>query len=273
MRWRLLLLLGLFGPVLQAQPNCNAFYFQGDVAAYEACKYLDTATYGHYQYEEAFQEICDKALAICPHFAYAWREKSTAYVKAGNFVLWLKYMNQAVRFDTLGMLPVRASCRGKFFADHEGAIADVELFERMYPGTLAMAHNGTYSLAMVKALSLRALNRIPEAILTAETYLQAYPELPGMYDRLHLGAMYLQLGDTAQAKSQFERQWQQTPIAEAAYQLARLALTEKQPVVARQYSQQARQLFDAEQRLFDPYHYLSDQLFEADLVALEEDLR
>lgn len=270
---RLLLLFWLTTAAAWAQPNCNAFYFQGDIAAYNACKYLDTAFYGHYQYEERFQEICDEALRICPHFAYAWREKSTAYVKAGNFVLWLKYMNQAVRYDTLGMLPVRASCRGKFFADHEGAIADVELFERLYPGTLAMAHNGTYSLAMVKALSLRDLNRIPEAIQTAEAFFKAYPELPGMYDRLHLGVMYLQQGDTMQAKKLLENQLQQTPITEAAYQLACIALTEKQTALARQYSQQARQLFDAEQRLFDPYHYLHDQMFEAELLALEEALR
>ena len=273
MFFRLLLLLWLTTAAAWAQPNCNAFYFQGDIAAYKACKYLDTAFYGHYQYEERFQEICDEALRICPHFAYAWREKSTAYVKAGNFVLWLKYMNQAVRYDTLGMLPVRASCRGKFFADHEGAIADVELFERLYPGTLAMAHNGTYSLAMVKALSLRQLNRNQEALETAQAFLAAYPQQVGMYDWLHVGMLQLALGDTLQAQKSLEHQLQQTPLAEAAYQLARLALAQQQAAPARSYAQQARQLFNSQQSLFDPYHYLTDQLFAVDLEALERHFR
>lgn len=270
---RLLFCFSTMAVTAAAQPNCNAFYFQGDIAAYKACKYLDTALNGHYQYEQRFQEICDEALRICPHFAYAWREKSTPYVKAGNYVLWLRYMNEAVRFDSLGMLPVRASCRGKFFGDYAGAIADIELFEKLYPGTLAMAHNGTYSLAMVKALSLRQLNRKQEALETAQAFLAAYPQQVGMYDWLHVGMLQLALGDTLQGQKSLEYQLQQTPLAEAAYQLARLASTKQQFALARSYALQARQLFNGQQKLFDPYHYLSDQLFETDLVALEEAFR
>lgn len=256
-----------------AQPNCQALLLAGDSAAYRACMFLDTALNSHYQYEQRFQEICDEALRICPHFAYAWREKSTPYVKAGNYVLWLRYMNEAVRFDSLGMLPVRASCRGKFFGDYAGAIADIELFEKLYPGTLAMAHNGTYSLAMVKALSLRQLNRKQEALETAQAFLAAYPQQVGMYDWLHVGMLQLALGDTLQGQKSLEYQLQQTPLAEAAYQLACLASTRQQFALARSYALQARQLFNGQQKLFDPYHYLSDQLFETDLVALEEALR
>lgn len=254
---------------LHAQPNCAALLFYSDTAAYEACQYLETALKGHYQYEEEFQRICDSALSICGHFAYAWREKSTPYVKSGNFHLWMKYMNEAVRYDTLEMLPARASCRGKFFADYAGAIADIELFERKYPGSLAMAHNGTYSLHMVKALSYRALGQRNEAISTAENYLRTYPNNIGMYDRLHLGIMYFEAGRVPEAKKQLETQLKESAIAEAAYALAKIAKAEKNDDLAKKYIQQARELFNAGQQLFDPYHYLDDQLFEAELVEAE----
>ena len=273
MRSLCLLILLTTSRLAFAQPNCQALLFAGDTAAYRACMFLDTALNSHYQYEQRFQEICDEALRICPHFAYAWREKSTPYVKAGNYVLWLRYMNEAVRFDTLGMLPVRASCRGKFFGDYAGAIADIDLFEKLYPGTLAMAHNGTYSLAMVKALSLRELNRKQEALETAQAFLAAYPQQVGMYDWLHVGMLHLALGDTLQAQKCLQHQLQQTPLAEAAYQLARLALAQQQIALARSYVQQARRLFNGQQKLFDPYHYLSDQLYETELLTLEQSLR
>jgi tetratricopeptide (TPR) repeat protein len=268
---RLLIVLLFFGssPQLRAQPNCAALLYYGDTAAYEACQFLETALNSHYQYEEEFQRICDSALKICGHFAYAWREKSTPYVKSGNFHLWLKYMNEAVRYDSLEMLPARASCRGKFFADYAGAIADIELFERKYPGSLAMAHNGTYSLQMVKALSYRALGNREEAVRTAENYLRAYPNNVGMYDRLHLGVMYFELGRHAEAKKQLKAQLLQSPVAEAAYQIAKIAKSEKKDAEAKKYIQHARELFNAGQQLFDPYHYLDDQLFEAELIEAE----
>lgn len=273
MRSLCLLMLLTTSLLAGAQPNCQALLLAGDSAAYRACTFLDTALNSHYQYEQRFQEICDEALRICPHFAYAWREKSTPYVKAGNYVLWLRYMNEAVRFDSLGMLPVRASCRGNFFGDYAGAIADIELFEKLYPGTLAMAHNGTYSLAMVKALSLRQLNRKQEALETAQAFLAAYPQQVGMYDWLHVGMLQLALGDTLQGQKSLEYQLQQTPLAETAYQLARLAVTRQQFALARSYTLQARRLFNGQQKLFDPYHYLSDQLYEIELLALEDQLR
>ena len=49
-----------------------------------------------YQFQREFQETLDNSIKICPNFAYAYREKSTAYLKSGDFLTWKKLIDKAV---------------------------------------------------------------------------------------------------------------------------------------------------------------------------------
>ena len=70
---------------LYSQPNCNAYLYKGDTLQYKACIEAEK-TEKLYQFQREFQETLDNSIKICPNFAYAYREKSTAYLKSGDFL-------------------------------------------------------------------------------------------------------------------------------------------------------------------------------------------
>lgn len=126
----LLNLLLLYTITAKAQPNCNVYLWNGDTAQYKACKLLTENQNKYYQFSKEFHYLLDSAISICPYFAYAYREKAAPYVKSGNFILWKRYIDLAVKYDTLGYLPVRASLLDKFFGDYKGTIKDIEMLEK-----------------------------------------------------------------------------------------------------------------------------------------------
>ncbi|MGL4629976.1 MAG: hypothetical protein ACRCVT_02125, partial [Leadbetterella sp.] len=105
---------------LYSQPNCKAFLYNKDTLQYKACMYVESAP-DHYQFKREMHEILDSSLKICPYFAYAYRGKSTAYLKSGDFVTWKKWIDKAVEYDWNSNLGYRGWCRYQFFRDYNGA--------------------------------------------------------------------------------------------------------------------------------------------------------
>ena len=65
-------------------PIVITFLHTGDSLKYEACKETENAQ-GYYQFSKEFQTVMDNAIEIDPTFAYAYRAKSVAYLKSGDF--------------------------------------------------------------------------------------------------------------------------------------------------------------------------------------------
>lgn len=270
-KWRLVLALVFVLAVfcnMQAQPNCNVFLWKGDTAQYQACTLLTENQDKYYQFSKAFHQLVDSAILICPRFAYAYREKAAPYVKSGNFLEWKKYIDLAVKYDSLAYLPVRASLRYKFFADYAGAIQDIEWMEKISRSDIGFSSNGAYHLTIVKALCYKQLGKPKEGIKTIENRLNNGKYTAGLYDYLHLGVMHYQVGDYEKAIDALNQQRSQHDFAEVSYYLAlchqRLGNTEAYA----QAKQAAVALFNAGQKLFDDYHYMIDQIFEQDLAKL-----
>ena len=98
---------------------------------YKACKLVENIDDKYYQFSREFQEIYDKAIEICPYFAYGYREKSVAYLKSGDFITWKELMDKAVKYDEKGNLGYRGWCKYQFFKDYYGAIEDFETLEKL----------------------------------------------------------------------------------------------------------------------------------------------
>ena len=82
--------------------NCETFKYYGDTLQYKACKLVENIEVKHNQFTREFQEAYDKAIEICPYFAYGYREKSVAFLKSGDFITWKKLMDKAVKYDEKG---------------------------------------------------------------------------------------------------------------------------------------------------------------------------
>lgn len=249
-----------------AQPNCNAFLYEGDTLQYRACKLIENVN--DYQFSAPFQMRYDSALAICPYFAYAYREKSVAYLKSGDFLTWKYLIDKAVQYNAVGNLGYRGWCRYQFFHDYAGAIEDIERLEKMVNHNIGTGANGDYHLIMTKALCYSALGEKQRAIDIMEAYLKQLQGQAGLYDHYQLGVTYCEVGNFGQAMYHFSLQNDRVEWAETAYQQAKVYLAQGNTLAYQQAKAQAVQRYQAGKVLFDPYTHHANKVFKADIEGL-----
>lgn len=265
MRILLIFVLAVVSSNLAAQPNCNVYRYSGDELKYEACKAAEKRS-GHYQFSRAYQEALDKALAIDSTFAYAYRVKSTAYLKSGDFITWKKLIDKAVKYDPEGELFYRASCRYQFFRDYAGAIADIELLDSLVDYNIGYSQNGDYHLNIIKALSYKAIGKPNVSLQVFERQLSDTTHNVGIYDYLHLGVLYLEMEKYTLALRSLKQQALENDIAENRYYiaLAYKALGDEKRYI--ENLKLAKKKYENSVKMFDPYVEKMDQIFLNDII-------
>lgn len=255
---------------LKAQPNCEAFKYLGDEKKYKACLAAEKRA-GHYQFSKEYQQALDEALAIDSTFAFAYRVKSTAYLKSGDFITWKQLIDKAVQYDPAGNLFYRASCRYQFFRDYEGAITDIEYLDSLVNYDIGFSQNGDYHLQILRALSYKALGQEKKAIEIIERQLQQPDYRPGLYDYLHLGVLYLENGNPNLAIQHLKKQETYNDLAENRYYLAKAYLQKGMKTEHLQNLYICQQKYLDGQKMHDPYVFGIDKIFLKDIKkALEE---
>lgn len=199
--------------------NCNVFLYQKDTLQYEACLIAEDA-YQYYQYSREYQEILDKALEKCPHFSYAYLNKSTAYLKSGDFITWKYLIDKAVEYNFRENIGYRGWCKFMFFRDYQGAIDDIESLEAVSKGNIGYSAGGHYHLKVAKALCYKQLGGVDKAISIMEQYMQDSTNQISVFDHLHLGVMYLETSNYDKAITHLNLQSKQNDLAENQYYLA-----------------------------------------------------
>lgn len=250
---------------LNAQPNCEAYKYYGDELKYQACKTAEKRK-GHYQFSKKYQEALDEALSIDSTFAYAYKIKSTAYLKSGDFITWKKLIDKAVKYDPEGELFYRASCRYQFFRDYKGAIRDIELLDSLVDYDIGYSQNGDYHLNIIKALSYKAIGKPKEALKIFEQQLSDSTYSLGKYDYLHLGVLHLELENYHMALQALKRQEIENDIAENRYYMALTYRKIGELEKCIENLEIAKKKYESEVRMLDPYVEKMDQIFLSDIL-------
>ncbi len=248
----------------KAQPNCNAYLYQGDTLKYEACLVSEKRA-GHYQFSRAYQEFLDEALAIDSTFAYAYKVKSTAYLKSGDFLTWKKLIDKAVEYDPEGELFYRGWCRYQFFRDYEGAIADIELLDSLVDYDIGFGQNGDYHLEITRALCYKAIGQPEKAIAIIEKKLSDSTYFASPYDYLHLGVLYLEKEEYEKAIETLKLQEAENDLAENRYYIALAYRQKDQPELCRANLEMAQKLYKSGSRMFDIYTEHMDKIYLKDI--------
>lgn len=252
--------------------NCNVFLTEGDTCKYEACIYLENAR-SVYQFSNYYQENYDAAIEICPDYHYAYKNKSTPYLKSGDFLTWMKLMNKAVELNPKEHLSYRGWCRFQFFNDYEGAIKDIEELDRLVNYDIGYSQNGTYHLNIAKALCYKKIGQFEKALEIMQTQINQPNYSVGLFDYLHLGVLQLELGNLIAAEKAFMTQSEENELAENQYYLGQLFLKKKDITKAKIHLLKAKALYQAERFMFDPYAHQVDKIYfleiEESLTALE----
>jgi len=259
----LLVLLGASNNLL-GQPNCKAFLFMGDTLKFEACEKSEEIK-GHYQFSRAFQMILDDALTIDPSFDFAYVEKSVAYLKSGDFLTWKRLMDKAVEFNQEGNLGYRGWCRYQFFRDYKGAIEDIERLENLIQYDIGTSANGDYHLQIVRAICYNAIGDRSKAIEIIESQLARENHIVGKYDYLHLGVMYLTIGNFEKARQAFSNQENHNDLAENHYYMALLnrELNNRTEHIA--HLEKAKEMYNLGRIMFDPYTHPYHKVYFSDI--------
>jgi len=257
-----------FNIILIAQPNCNVFLWEGDTLQYEACKLSQKAT-DYYQFDMKAIAILDSVLTICPHFADASYEYAVVYLKAGNFIGWNKYINEAVKYDPITYLGLRASCRGKFFADYQGAIDDIDSLASLIKYNIGYVHDGAYHLEAYKALCYKALGKYKKAIGLFEKHLINNANDIGLFDYLHLGVAYQTINNHEKANDCFAKQQQLNDLAENNYYTAISYLELNDLKKFEYYINRSEELIKVDQKMTDGFHVMEDEIFISDILNLK----
>lgn len=265
---KLIIFLSLLITVFHSysQGNCNAFLWQKDTLKYKACQLIVDNQEKYYQFDSRFHELMNEALEICPYYAYPYRELAAPYVKSGNFLMWKKYMDKAVKYEPKEYLSVRASLRYKFFADYKGAIKDIDSLSSLVSYDIGYSSNGTYHLNVVKGLCLKSLGKIDEAIDIIAKQSEIEDDF-GMYNYLHLGVLYMEKEDYKKALESFEKQFKINNLAENQYYTALCYESLNNREEALRYLREALKLYQSKQSMFDPYNELFDQIYLADIQS------
>lgn len=267
---RLLILLIFLGSASfgLAQPNCEAYKYFGDELKYKACKAAEKRA-GYYQFSRKYQEALDKAIAIDSTFAFAYRAKSTAYLKSGDFLEWKYLMDKAVKFDPVAQLDYRGWCRYQFFRDYQGAIDDIELLDSLVEYDIGHSVNGDYHLHLARALCYKALGERELAIDIIEGLLQDSSYFVGIYDYLHLGVLYLETEQFEQAMTAFAQQEQENDLAELHYYRALVHKATGDTEAYQGELLKAKNLYVEGRKMFDPYVEQMDKVY---LATIEQAL-
>jgi len=245
-----------------SQPNCNAYLIQGDSLQYKACILAEKADQ-YYQFEREFEEVFDEALKIAPNFAYAYREKSTAYLKSGDFLTWKKLIDKAVEFDYVQNLPYRAWCRYQFFRDYKGAISDIEKLNSLVAYDIGYGINGDYHLNIMRGICYSALGEKKKAIKIFQTQLKKEGYSAGLYDYYQLGVTFYEIKDYKNALKSFNKQSDRNDLAENAYYKSKIYKILKNEEEQKKNKELALKLYSDNKRMFDPYtHHFNTVYYE-----------
>lgn len=240
---------------LKAQPNCNTYKYLGDTLQYKACKVVEKVNVYH-QFIREFQEKLDESLEICPYFAYAYREKSVAYLKSGDFLTWKRLIDLAVKHDELGNLDYRGWCKFQFFRDYAGAIADFERLEKLTQD-IGYSQDGNYHLQIVKGICYNAIGQKDKALEIILNQLSKKDYSVGTYDYYQLGVIYFELSDYENAMNSFQKQSDINEFAENSYYISKIYKLENKQDEFESYKKAAIEYYENKRYLFDPYthHY------------------
>lgn len=238
---------------LYSQPNCNAFLYKGDTLQYKACKLVENIDDQYSQFSRAFQEKYDEAIQICPYFAYAYREKSTAYLKSGDFLTWKKLIDKAVQYDIEGNLGYRAWCRYQFFRDYKGAIKDIEKLDSLVNYNIGYSANGDYHLNITKGICYSAINQKQKAIKIFNKQLNSKDYSAGLFDYYQLGVTYYEVKDYKNALKSLEKQSKINEFADNSYYKCKIYKTLKNKKEYKKYKEIALKLYAENKKLFDLY--------------------
>lgn len=186
---------------------CHSLSAQGDCSVFaEKSKERLACEYGRQaiifkQGSRQSQLLFDSAISVNPEYAWAYYEKSIAYLKRGLLSEGMSILNKAVALDPLSYLTYRAY----WFFQHksfERSRDDLEMFYAMEGSYPKSTPGGALDMRIVLGLTYAQLGDNQTAIELVNETINSYPseDYLGPYDYHTLGVLFMYNGQYDEAK-------------------------------------------------------------------------
>ena len=255
----------LLADELNAFPNCNLY--KENEPCYQACLEAEKAL-KHFAGGVSFQKHFLKSISLCPEFSDSYFELSVPYAKRGLMHEWINLIDKAVEIDPEKHLGWRGWYHWFFMHNYNKAIADIDSLDSIIDYNIGETGDGLYHLNVLKGLCYKGLGDYQNAIEIIESTMRMEYYNQGSYDNLHLGVLYLKVGQPMKALILFEKQIEYNDISEAYYYSAKAYKTLDQKPKALEYLEAALSKYDARKAMSDPYRQLPDEIFRSDIEGL-----
>ena len=226
----------------------------------------------HGQGSKASQEHFAKAIELCPDLAYAHFEMAVPYAKRGLMHEWIKKIDRAVALEPEMYLEQRGWYHWFFMHNYEKAIADIDSLDAMLDRDIGETGASFYHLNIMKGLCYKGLGQTQKAIDIMKECITSQDYYRGYYDDLHLGVLYMELGQQEEALANFKKQNSYNNVADAHYYIAKVKLAQNKPEEAKASLETALQKYDEGLNVHNPYRQLPDQIYRIDITDLMDSL-
>lgn len=265
-----IVLLLLFGQALRAQGDCALLAEESKERL--ACEYGRKAI----EFKQGSREsqlLFDSAIAINPEYAWAYYEKSVAYLKRGLLKDGMELLNKAVDLDPLSYLTYRAY----WYFQHksfEYCRIDLEKFYSMEGSYPKNTPGGALNMRIVLGINYAHLGSNRKAIEWVSETINSYPSegYIGPYDYHTLGVLYLNNGEYKEAKEALLKSIKRNEqFADSYYYLALIAEQSGDLKEALYYINESVLRFEGGKDGYSGYPFcfpVSKQMAESKLKAL-----
>ena len=243
------------------QPNCLMLQ---DSTCVKACQLSIDAS--KYQGSKYSQELFDKAIEMCPGFAYAYYEKSVPYLKHGFLREWKSIIDKAVELEPKTYLINRGCNQIQFFRNYKNGLKDLDqLYELIGHFNIGYNNSGEYHVQMIRAIAYRKIGQVDKSIEIMEQLVNSKWYSQGLYDLLHLGVSYLEAGKFEQTRMAFDTQIEENNLAEVYFYYAQIYERENKFDQAIIMLNKAKELYEKDRTMSNNYYHYIDKIFFSEI--------
>jgi tetratricopeptide (TPR) repeat protein len=251
-------------------PNCNLY--KADEGCYTACKDAENAIMFTQGSKES-QEYFDKSIQNCPSFDYSFYEKAVPYAKRGLMKEWKIMIDEAIKLNPQEHLATRGWYHFFFMRNYEAAIKDIEQFDQLKKGNVGFTGDGVYHLNVLKALSWKGLGERQKAIQILTEQLNKDDHEVGMYDYLHLGVLYLEIGEYEKGLENLNKQIAHNDLSEVYFYKALCYKHLNKKGESQRNLNTSLAYYQKGTTMANPYRQLVDEIYLSDIekeIALDK---
>ncbi|MCG8575320.1 MAG: tetratricopeptide repeat protein [Flavobacteriales bacterium] len=175
-------------------------------------RYLKNGAWNHHYLSKEWDEWINLGLEKDSTIAYLWQQKALPLWKQRKYQLAISYYDKAVELDAERWLSRRGFLKCIFAKDYEGALIDLDTYQREFGFTFEQDH----SLDFYRGLCYLQLNQFETALEVFENDMAQQKERYGLHtlhylDRFYLAITHYELGNYPEAVEELNLVLQEYP--------------------------------------------------------------